>query len=52
MLAEAAGQNTNVHRELSTILPSIRNIAEIRETNHAKIASLLVSLFSAHSAGF
>lgn len=43
ILAEAAGQDTSTHRELLTILPSIRTEEEIRELYGRTFGSLLVN---------
>lgn len=43
ILAEAAGQDTITHRELLTVLPSIRTEEEIRELYGKAFGSLLVS---------
>lgn len=46
ILAEAAGQDTSTHRELLTILPSIRTEEEIRELYGRTFGSLLVTNYS------
>lgn len=44
ILAEAAGQDTITHRELLSVLPSIRTTDEIREHYGKAFGSLLVCL--------
>lgn len=46
ILAEAAGQDTSTHRELLTVLPSIRTEEEIRELYGRTFGSLLVYLLN------
>lgn len=43
MLSEAAGQDTMTHRELLTVLPSIRTANATRELYGRAFGSLLVS---------
>lgn len=42
ILAETAGEETSTHRELLSVLPSIRTTAEIREHYGKAFGSLLV----------
>lgn len=44
ILAEAAGQDTSTHKELLSVLPSIRTVEETRELYGRTFGSLLVSL--------
>lgn len=52
ILAEAAGQGTSTHRELLSILPSIRTEGETRELYGRTFGSLLVCLMIVYNITF